>query len=73
MICIIKKSITNDFYYKNVLPMIFTKKIHCQWFLQWKCIANNIYYKNVLPNTFTMKMYCQIFLQRNCIAYNFLL
>ena len=27
------KFIANDFYYKNVLEMIFTIKMHCKWFL----------------------------------------
>ena len=28
-----KKSIRNDFYYKNALEMIFTIKMHWKWFL----------------------------------------
>ena len=47
MIFFYKKCIGNDFYYKNVLEMIFSIK----------CIGNYFYYKNALEMIFTIKMH----------------
>ena len=47
-----KCTVSDFFYYKNALEIIFNIKMHFKWFFTIKCIVSEFYNKNALQNIF---------------------